>query len=238
MLVVFSLGDCTTAGGFDFSGMVDKTHKWMWKDQQYVVLTLCGTINASCGITGECTSPHCCTFCQLWITDGQEDGACLGKTYTSFTTTSEGIKMKYVGGDPVPQGPQGPAGPREAFIDVICGKVEWDQSGFHEATAIGPDGSYAYNLTVTTSLACGGGGGGGKIGGGGYFLIIILGVVLPVYLLGGVLYNKFQAGKDGIELVPNYDFWVASPGYFVGGCMFTKNKILGLCGRSGYDTVS
>ena len=69
-------------------------------------------------------------------------------------------------------------------------------------------------------------------------MIILFAVILPVYLIGGVLWNKLKEHKEGVELIPNYDFWAASPGYFLAGCTFTKDKLLGLCGRSGYDSVS
>ena len=36
--------------------------------------------------------------------------------------------------------------------------------------------------------------------------------VLFVYLVGGVLFNKFQRGATGKELVPNYSFWSELPG--------------------------
>lgn len=126
------------------------------------------------------------------------------------------------------------AGPREAFIDVLCGSHDWEQENFQQAQGVGSDGAYAYNITVKTSHICGGSG----IGGGGYFLIILFAVVLPVYLIGGVAWNKFKEQKEGVEVIPNYEFWVATPGYFLAGCNFTKDKVLGLCGRGGYDTVS
>jgi hypothetical protein len=33
-----------------------------------------------------------------------------------------------------------------------------------------------------------------------------------VYLIGGLLYNKFAKGASGVEMVPNVDFWKTLPG--------------------------
>eukprot|EP01127_Copromyxa_protea_P000425 TRINITY_DN10353_c0_g1_i1.p1 TRINITY_DN10353_c0_g1~~TRINITY_DN10353_c0_g1_i1.p1 ORF type:complete len:243 (-),score=62.48 TRINITY_DN10353_c0_g1_i1:37-765(-) len=235
-LAYLALGeDCDSAGGYDLAGFRDNTYKYEWSTGAYVVISLCGTINTSCGISGGCTAPDCCAFCQLWTSDGQTDGACLGKNFAGSVPISGGIQMKYTGGDPVAS----PPGPREGFVDVICdSSTLFSPSGFVQAQPNnpGPDGAYAYNLTVKTSAVCSGGAGG--LGGGGVFLIILFCVVLPVYLIGGVCWNKFKEQKEGVELIPNYEFWAASPGYFLAGCTFTKDKILGLCGRSGYDTVA
>ncbi len=33
-----------------------------------------------------------------------------------------------------------------------------------------------------------------------------------VYIIGGVLYNKFAKGAKGVELIPNIEFWKELPG--------------------------
>lgn len=68
------------------------------------MLNLCGKINVPCGLSGECTTPGCCAICQLWEVDGQQDGACLAKRYDANFAIPGGLRMKYVGGDPVSPG--------------------------------------------------------------------------------------------------------------------------------------
>ena len=241
-----AFGDsCTSADGLDLASYNNNMQKYVYDTQggAFVLVSLCGHINVTCGgaqdgIKCAQTATGCCAFCQNYPIDGgQMVGVCLGGDYVSFNVIEGGIKMKYLNGDAVQPGDKVKGGPREVFVDVKCkAGVQFEASSFVQASSPQSDGSYAYNLTVHTSAACGGAGGG--LGGGAYFLIIILGVVLPVYLFGGIAWNKFKEGKEGVEVMPNYEFWAASPGYFLAGCIFTKDKVLGLCGRSGYDTVS
>jgi len=76
-------------------------------------------------------------------------------------------------------------------------------------------------------------GGGGKLSGGSILLILLL-VVVIVYLVAGVLFNKLKAQKNGVELVPNIDFWTSLPGLVKDGIMFPIRKIQG---RGGYNQV-
>jgi len=57
-----------------------------------------------------------------------------------------------------------------------------------------------------------------------------------VYLVAGVLFNKFKRGLTGVELVPNVTFWSSIPGLVKDGVMFIVNKIRGLRG-GGYQSV-
>jgi len=74
---------------------------------------------------------------------------------------------------------------------------------------------------------------GKKLSGGSILLILLL-VVAVVYITAGLLWNKFKAQKNGVELVPNLDFWTSLPGLVKDGIMFPINKIRG---RSGYSQV-
>eukprot|EP00057_Strongylocentrotus_purpuratus_P010335 XP_011664809.1 PREDICTED: cation-dependent mannose-6-phosphate receptor-like [Strongylocentrotus purpuratus] len=113
-------------------------------------------------------------------------------------------------------GPFG-TGSRKAIVNFHC-----DASALTEATytPLGdkPDVN-TYKFTIGTCLACltdvpnchgsGGGGGGGLTGGG--ILCIIFTVLLVVYIVGGVLFQKFGRGATGKELFPNYAFWSDFP---------------------------
>ena len=55
---------------------------------------------------------------------------------------------------------------------------------------------------------------------GGWICFIILIVGTVVYLVGGVLYNKFVKGRDGIALIPNHTFWQNFPGLLADGVRF------------------
>jgi len=109
--------------------------------------------------------------------------------------------------------------------------------------------THFYHLIYTTKFACpqggdggdgggGGGGDGGDDGGisGGWIFIIILICLTVVYLVGGVLWNRFRRDLRGLEMIPNYHFWVALPGLVIAGNIYLWRKARGLCGAS-YDTV-
>lgn len=88
---------------------------------------------------------------------------------------------------------------------------------------------------ITTS---GGGSSGGGGGGGGTIFLIILLVVVILYLVGGTVFNIKKRGKQGIDAVPNIEFWRDFPTLVKDGCTFTAAKLKGLKGgnKSGYST--
>jgi len=104
-----------------------------------------------------------------------------------------------------------------------------------------PPSSCVQNYTISTPLACsnpGGGGGGGGGGGsskmsGGWVFIIFLCVLIPVYVAGGCLYKSQKLGAQGMDKCPNVEFWRDLPALCKDGCVFTVNKIKGLCGGGG-----
>eukprot|EP01125_Pyxidicula_operculata_P002452 TRINITY_DN12314_c0_g1_i1.p1 TRINITY_DN12314_c0_g1~~TRINITY_DN12314_c0_g1_i1.p1 ORF type:complete len:221 (+),score=36.00 TRINITY_DN12314_c0_g1_i1:56-718(+) len=71
--------------------------------------------------------------------------------------------------------------------------------------------------------------GGGGLSGGSVILILLF-VFAVVYLVAGVLYNKFRLNKDGIELIPNLDFWKDFPSLVKDGFFFTVSKFKALAG--------
>ncbi|XP_005090179.1 putative mannose 6-phosphate receptor-like protein C530.09c [Aplysia californica] len=79
-----------------------------------------------------------------------------------------------------------------------------------------------YNFTLETNRACtvpaeddDGGLSGGSV------LLIIFFVLLIVYLVGGVLFLKFVRRAEGLEAIPNYEFWKDFPSLVKDGVKFT-----------------
>jgi hypothetical protein len=70
--------------------------------------------------------------------------------------------------------------------------------------------------------------------GGSVFLIVFF-VLLSVYILGGVLMN-YRAGKQGIELLPNLEFWRGIPSLIVDGFKFATCQ--GPSGATSYKPMS
>eukprot|EP01118_Nematostelium_gracile_P010918 TRINITY_DN3832_c0_g1_i1.p1 TRINITY_DN3832_c0_g1~~TRINITY_DN3832_c0_g1_i1.p1 ORF type:complete len:235 (-),score=36.05 TRINITY_DN3832_c0_g1_i1:32-736(-) len=73
----------------------------------------------------------------------------------------------------------------------------------------------------------------GKLSGGSILLIILL-VLVVVYLIGGIVFNKYKRGLSGVQLIPNLAFWGSIPGYVRDGFKF----LIGKCrGNPGYQPV-
>jgi len=68
----------------------------------------------------------------------------------------------------------------------------------------------------------------------GSILLITVACLAVVYLVSGILYNKYKKGLSGLELLPNVEFWVAIPGLSKDGVLFVINKIKG---KNGYQQL-
>jgi len=70
----------------------------------------------------------------------------------------------------------------------------------------------------------------------GWILIIILTVSVTVYLVGGVLFNKFARKQDtSVRLLPNLDFWSSLPALIMDGVRYTVRRVRNP--RGNYTTV-
>ncbi|CAF1099877.1 unnamed protein product [Rotaria sordida] len=60
---------------------------------------------------------------------------------------------------------------------------------------------------------------------GGAIFIIILFVLIIIYLVCGILYNRYKQNQTGLAVIPNLSFWLLLGGMFVNGCKFTWNFV-------------
>jgi len=72
-----------------------------------------------------------------------------------------------------------------------------------------------------------------KVTGGGIFLILLF-CGSFVYVVVGVVINKFVRHQEGIEILPNVAFWTGFFGLIRDGGKFIVNKT---CRRGGYTQV-
>jgi len=224
--------------------------QWKWDTAtptNTVDFTVCGLAAATCGADGtnnQCaTKQNCCGSCQRWI-DGDQtpQGACLGTVFSGISDNgAAGIALFYNGGDAI--GAPYPPGPRQVYVNLTCDQTATGATikptAFKQPGTDGhPAGTpYVYFILAGTSAVCGGGGGPGPYGGAIFLILLFVGFF--VYFVAGVVYNKFMQQKEGIELLPNSEFWQHSGENFVDGCRFTWAKITGLCGgRDSYSSVS
>jgi len=159
--------------------------------------------------------------CQQWdpskgVGGRASMGAYAGSTFTAPQKpgkNGQGLTIQYVGGD----------GNRQYEIDLACDP----SAGVGAPVFSGESPPLHYNFLWTSAHACaksgGGGGGGGGLSGGSIILIILL-VCGVVYLVAGVLFNKFKRQASGVELIPNVGFWTSLPGLVKDGVLFIVHK--------------
>ena len=114
-------------------------------------------------------------------------------------------------------------------VNVICG------TGDDSLQAVNENVNCKWSFTLNSAYVCtltassGGSSAGKGLSGGSIFLILFF-VGAFVYLVGGILFNKYKRGLSGSELIPNIGFWRDLPGLVKDGCVFSFNKVRALCG--------
>jgi len=187
-----------------------------------------GGIPGGCGTAGppinQCTGQSgCCAVCQSWIEDTGPAAACCGQTAklsAQSSTSSTSVKITYAGGDLAENTP------RQVDVYINCdptASVLTFQSFVAPSASNPPPPFYLYTLTLSSSSLCSGTLGG--LSGGSWFLILLF-AGAAIYVIAGVLVNKFKFEKEGIEMVPNIEFWKEVPGYISDGVMWTKEKVM------------
>jgi hypothetical protein len=196
-----------------------------------ISVSICGYVKGGCATPGGqqiCTGDACCSVCQQWNVGQTNPGAaCLGK-FLSSEISGSAVVVHYDQGDPV-AGPDPPAGPRKATVRLTCGSSPWSDPLFIDAVHKPSDDAYIYEVDAKSSFVCSLVG----ISGGTIFLIILL-VLVVVYIIGGIIFNKAIKKEDGIGF-PHIEFWKDSPFMAKDGVMFLASKVTG--GRVGYADV-
>ncbi|KAJ7384165.1 hypothetical protein OS493_023494 [Desmophyllum pertusum] len=75
----------------------------------------------------------------------------------------------------------------------------------------------------------------------GSILVITFSCIIIVYIMCGILLNKYARQVEGKEVFPNYSFWADFPYLIKDGCVFTFECLGRLCGkdssRGGYASI-
>lgn len=122
----------------------------------------------------------------------------------------------------------------KTFITLEC-----DSSEEGQLESIGPpekvDNSAHFPFKLRSKYACP-----RKSGlSTGSVLIIVFGSLLLVYIVAGILFNKFHRGATGKEVIPNVNFWMDFPLLVKDGVEFSYQFCKKTCGgkRSSYESI-
>ncbi|CAG5124760.1 unnamed protein product [Candidula unifasciata] len=97
-----------------------------------------------------------------------------------------------------------------------------------------------YRFALLTKYICSGGGGGDinisvEVGiSAGSIMVIIFFVVIAVYFVGGLLFQKFVRNAQGTDIIPNVSFWAAIPSLAKDGVLFL---VRGCKGGASYTST-
>ncbi|KAL8609835.1 hypothetical protein ACOMHN_020670 [Nucella lapillus] len=114
---------------------------------------------------------------------------------------------------------------RTSYVALICSEVE--RLEFENES---PERTYHFKLYQ--NIVCVKSGASGL--GTGYILFILFFVFIIVYWVGGILYMKFVRRAEGLEIIPNYEFWKELPLLIQDGVLFT---LRGCKGESTYEKI-
>jgi len=88
-----------------------------------------------------------------------------------------------------------------------------------------PCSTFTFGAVVDFGVSIGGSVAEGGTSGGTIFLIILI-VVIPVYIVAGCLFMRYQRGTVTMkESCPHFEFWSTIPGLIKDGCIFTAKKL-------------
>ncbi|KAK7498648.1 hypothetical protein BaRGS_00010025 [Batillaria attramentaria] len=162
---------------------------------------------------GDCSGAAACQASP----DGSQYFQCGDQSTASWGTDADSGKMA------ITYTNHGTDIDRKTLVILICDQSATDP----KLHVIGDVSNGEYHFELTSKCACPNGCGGGgphvtvevsiSIG---WILVIIFLVVLVVYCVGGVAFNRIRLEKTGVEMVPNTSFWRALPGLVKDGCVF------------------
>ena len=201
--------------------------------------------NSACynAVTGQNNAAVCSTF-PIRLNPTPPGGAfgtnCFGQYATtgsnSFTTEpipTGGVTLRYNGGDVQMSG-------QPAFTSIISVVCDKSVTGPPTSAVTWTPGMTAALFTVRHASGCGTLIKSGHIRtlSGGSVCLIILAVAIPLYIIGGICYNRYMKGRSGTAMIPNHSFWTSLPGLCADGFRFMICRpIVGAAPNQEYETV-
>jgi hypothetical protein len=144
-------------GKYDLSSMAGESDVYLWYpvDQNTVTVSICGTLNTTCGTfpQNKCSSisSGCTSACQTWVdNDGESEGVSLGYVTDSYNVSKYGIQILYTQGDVTDQGYG-----RQIYVNLGCGVGGLSATNFIQPSSNPPpSGIYSYYIYLTHKHLC------------------------------------------------------------------------------------
>jgi len=210
-----SFTDPATGDSYDLRGLRNETKDWTYEmkegfqDAKYYI-NFCRPTFFVCG---DPPAPGVAGLCKDESGFQEPIGTFLGTTAQALTT-EKGVVYQYATGQDWYHEAA------TSKIEILCDPAE---EGLGIISVVNSNGK-SYVIQAKSKWAC-------PIGDDdglslGWILIITMVVALFVYIVGGVLVNKFALKKEtSIELLPHLDMWKAAPGLIKDGVVYTAFKI-------------
>jgi len=171
--------------------------------------------------TNDGFSDYKVTLCK----DAMSCGGCAAAGFCQSNEFFSDCMGKFAGATGMPDGTVG--------VILLYDQGDWGNTGQVKLTCnpnangvINIKGEQFYKVTTGESKhACPAAPGGlGEVSPGTVIMILIV-VLACLYLVVGILWNKYREQKEGVEVIPNIDFWASLPGLIKDGVMFTISKV-------------
>ena len=104
---------------------------------------------------------------------------------------------------------------RQLSINLQCGTP----STTFEIKDLETGCQYSTDIIIDCTFADG-------LSGGAIFLIVVFSALLSYFIIGALI-NKFWLKKDGLQIIPQANFWFSLPGLFIAGIKFVLGKLTG-----------
>eukprot|EP01120_Amphizonella_sp_Union-15-10_P016807 TRINITY_DN908_c0_g1_i1.p1 TRINITY_DN908_c0_g1~~TRINITY_DN908_c0_g1_i1.p1 ORF type:complete len:253 (+),score=39.12 TRINITY_DN908_c0_g1_i1:55-813(+) len=203
--------------GTNFEDILFQT-KNVWGEDRYYHFAIARPMKAGCGFFGPCQNAGTSAFCQSIVPTSIWSQICIAAWQPNLfkvtpQTGGAGVNIDF---------PKVLEGNYQTKVIIKCDKKELPTS-FGVISV--QDSEPNFEITIASFYGCPVGGSGSDSGISlGSILLILLFVGITVYIIAGVLFNKFKKGESGMALVPNVEFWTKLPGLVKDGAVFLFNR--------------
>jgi len=183
-------------------------------DGRYYGFAVTRAQKEGCGYIGVCTAPGSSGVCQALSPGSIWSQLCLAPYSNSIGVTgldgNGGVEIDYPKAE----------GNFHVLMKITCRPTQPPDS----ITVTIVDNEPNYEIICESKFGCSSSTpSASKLSGGTFFCIFLL-IIIVLYIVAGILYNKFRKHQEGLHLLPNFEFWRIVPGLIKDGALFVRHK--------------